>query len=84
MLLRAEEIIVSIWKQRSDLRNTGTIPDSVILSRDQYRTIREYHVSLGTLENEEMDYLAEDRIFDLDILIDSDSKDGPRVMSSGS
>lgn len=67
--MRAEELIVEIYRQRSLLIAEGSEPRTVVMSARHYRMIRDYHADLGALEGTASDYLGRHRIFDLEIAI---------------
>lgn len=67
---RAEELIVEIWRQRSVLTQTGRRPARVVLSPENHRIIQAYRARLGTLDNEQLDYLGTHDLFGLEIFVD--------------
>ncbi len=68
---RAEELVVEIYRQLSEAREKGEHPKELILSMDQWRQIRAWHAARGVMEQApHMDYITEDSIFGLEVLID--------------
>ena len=68
--MRAEELIVEIYRQRSELVKEGLKPVRVVLSSDHYKLIQSYRGQLGELASREIDYLDPYRIFDLEICVE--------------
>ena len=68
--MRAEELIVEIYRQRSELVNEGLKPVRVVISADHYKLIQAYRGQLGELASREVDYLDPYRIFDLEICVE--------------
>ena len=75
--MRAEELIVEIYRQRSELAERGLIPERVVLSAAQYKLIQDYRSRLGDLSRRDADYLDLYRVFDLEICIEE--IESPRV-----
>jgi len=76
--MRAEELVAEIYRQKRVLQESGEHPDTVILSLEAWRHIRAWHLALGVMENSpHKDYIGEDTIFDMTVLIDS--SDSPIV-----
>ncbi len=76
--LRPEELVVEIYRQLAAAREQGDRPDQVTLSMKQWRSIRAWHAARGVMEQApHMDYITEDSIFGLDVMIDGVS--APRV-----
>lgn len=70
--MRAEEIIADIYRQKIELQKKGLNPGQVILNMDAWRHIRAWHLARGIMEQApHMDYITEDSIFEMDVLIDS-------------
>ena len=70
--MRAEELIAEIYRQKTELQSKGVKPKKIILSMEAWRQIRAWHISLGSMEQApHMDYIGEDTIFGLGILIDA-------------
>lgn len=68
---RAEEIILGVYKEKIECRNRGFVPRQVVMNMGQYRSIQNYHRRLGKLEGDMPDYISQDSLFGLDILIDN-------------
>lgn len=75
---RPEELIVEIYRQKKERTESGLSPSQVIMSMKTLRFIRNYHSSLGSLENSLPDYIGEDTIFGLEIMIDN--REGVKVL----
>lgn len=74
---RPEELIVEIYRQKSEHFRAGLKASQVIMSQKTWRIIRAYHSSLGILEGNLPDYIGEDSIFGLDVMLDG--REGIRV-----
>jgi hypothetical protein len=68
--VRAEELIVEIYRQRSELAGQGQNPGRVVMSAVHYRLIQEYRTRLGELSSQNSDYLDPYRVFDLEICVE--------------
>lgn len=75
--LRAEELILEVYRQRQALVGAGTSPARVIMSRAHYDAIQRYHAMLGDLPEGSSDYIDRYRLFDLEICVED--VDAPRV-----
>ncbi|MBF9017399.1 hypothetical protein [Oceanispirochaeta sp. M2] len=72
MAMRAEELVAEIYRQKIELQKDGANPKQLILNMDAWRHIRAWHLARGIMEKApHMDYITEDSIFDLEILIDA-------------
>ena len=69
--MRAEEIIVEIYRQKNELTGKGTVPTKVIMTKEQYDTLKRYKARLGELPDNAMDYITEDSLFGLPIFLDN-------------
>jgi hypothetical protein len=70
--MRAEELIADIYRQKTELQKEGLNPGQVILNMEAWRHIRAWHLARGIMEQTpHMDYITEDSIFEMEILIDS-------------
>lgn len=69
--MRAEELLVELWKQVLENREKGRGAEAVILTPAQYRILQEYRKKLGDLPNPDLDYLTPYTLFNLPIFIDS-------------
>lgn len=47
--MRAEELLVELWKQVLENKEKGRGAEAVILTPSQYRTLQEYRKKLGDL-----------------------------------
>jgi hypothetical protein len=68
--VRAEELIVEIYRQRSELAGQGQNPGRVVMSAGHYNLIQEYRTRLGELTSQDSDYLDPYRVFDLEICVE--------------
>ncbi len=68
--MRAEELIVEIYRQRSELVKAGQHPVRVVMAASHYKLMQAYRDRLGDLESREIDYLDSYRIFDLEICVE--------------
>ena len=78
--MRAEELIVEIYRQRAELVREGRAPAKAVMSGDHYKLIQAYRGRLGELSSREVDYLDPYRIFDLEICVED--IESPRVQSA--
>jgi hypothetical protein len=69
----AQELLLAIWKRRTELVEQGKQPEGVVLSRAQYELLQSYNARLGELPNQQLDYIEKYRVFDLPIYVDNDS-----------
>jgi len=70
--MRAEELVAEIYRQKRALQASGGTPGTVVLSLEAWRHIRAWHLALGVMEQSpHRDYIGEDTIFDMTVLIDS-------------
>jgi hypothetical protein len=69
--MRAEEIVIELWRQLCALRSCGVSPGRIILSPENYRQVQAWHIALGELENPERDYISRHSIFGLPVFIDA-------------
>jgi len=69
--MRAEELVAEIYRQKLEVQDSGGSPRQVIMSMDAWRHIRAWHLSRGVMEQApHMDYISDDSIFGLEVLID--------------
>jgi tetratricopeptide (TPR) repeat protein len=64
---RAEELIAEVYRQLSQMRNRGEVPEKVILKAELWNVIQDYRRSLGVVTGPVPDYLTEDGLFGLEI-----------------
>lgn len=69
--IRAEELIVNIYRDKLKFQEKGLNPTRVIMPMEYYRKIRKYHAGLGELAGPYGDYITEDEIFGLSVFIDN-------------
>lgn len=69
--MRAEEIIMEVYKQKLERQKAGLRCQNVVMNMDHYRCIQEYHRNLGSLQGDLPDYINQDSLFGLEILIDN-------------
>ena len=75
--IRAEEIIVEVYRQRREIVERGGTPEWVVLSPEHYRLVQAYHAQLGEAPEGRADYIDRYRLFDLEIRVER--VDEPRV-----
>ncbi len=80
--MKAEELIVEVYRQRSELVGAGQEPVRVVMCADHYKLIQAYRDRLGELASSEIDYLDPYRIFDLEICVEE--IETPNVQTTGS
>jgi hypothetical protein len=68
--MEAQEIILTVWKQKNEMIEGGTQPTRLIMSAADFEKIREYKARLGELPQPEMDYLQEEALFGIPVFID--------------
>lgn len=66
---RAEELIAEIYRQLSELRSSGKVPQRVLLPIAYIRRLRIYHALVGAANIDKSEYLAHDSIFGLDFFV---------------
>jgi hypothetical protein len=76
--LRPEELIAEIYRQKIERQAAGLSGTQVIMSLTTWRIIRAWHLSLGQLESSLPDYIGEDHIFGLEVMIDN--REGVKVL----
>ena len=68
--MRAEELIVEIYRQRSELAGQGKRPGRVVMSASHYKLLQAYRARLGELTSQNSDYLETYEVFDLEICVE--------------
>ncbi|MBI9098689.1 MAG: hypothetical protein JEY91_09430 [Spirochaetaceae bacterium] len=68
---RAEELIISIYKNKLDLQKKGISASRIIMTMEIYKKIKTYHLSLGEIQGEFGDYITDDEIFGIPVYIDN-------------
>lgn len=68
--IRAEELIVTIYKKKMDLHDEGKIASRIIMSMETFKKIKLYHLGLGEVQGEFGDYITDDEIFGIPVFID--------------
>ncbi len=81
--MRAEELIVEIYRQRSELVEGGQKPVRVVLSVEHYKVLQAYRGQLGEPVSREIDYLDPYRIFDLEICVEEIEIPSVQVPNAG-
>ena len=81
--MRAEELIVEIYRQRSELVEEGQKPVRVVISAEHHKLIQAYRGQLGELASREVDYLDPYRIFDLEICVEEIETPNVQVSDPG-
>lgn len=67
--VRAEEIIVEIYRRKKEMLSAGTKPAQILLSPPVYRILKEYRKKIGVIGGSVPDYLQADSIFGLEICL---------------
>lgn len=73
----AEEIIVTVYQQMTEIRQAGGIAEGILLTQDRYRQLQQYRARLGTLPEGMPDYITKDALFGLPIF--AGSADDPAI-----
>jgi len=68
--IRAEELIISIYKKKIDLQEKGITAARIIMPMVYYKKIKNYHLNLGEMQGKFSDYITEDEIFGIPVFID--------------
>ncbi len=68
--IRAEELIVTIYKKKSDLQDMGKRASRIIMTMESFKKIQKYHLGLGEVQGELGDYITDDEIFGIPVFID--------------
>lgn len=68
--VRAEELILDVYRQRRELLEQGREAQRVVMSPAHYRSIQRFHALLGELPEGAVDYIDRYRLFDLEICIE--------------
>ncbi len=76
--IRPEELIVEIYRQKTERAEAGLSGTQVIMSMGTWKKIRSYHCSLGILRGSLPDYINRDTIFGLEVMIDD--REGVKVL----
>jgi hypothetical protein len=76
--VRPEELIVEVYRQKTERTAAGLSATQVVMSQKTWRTIRTYHASLGTLNGNLPDYINKDSLFGLEIMLDN--REGVKVL----
>ena len=69
--LRAEELIIHIYKNKVVLGDRGIRASRIVMSMESYNKIRKYHLGLGEIQGYWGDYITEDEIFGIPVFIDT-------------
>ncbi len=69
--MRIEELLVDIYSQKRRMEEQKKKPTQVIMSLRLFKVIRFYRLMIGSSGDLPGDYLGEDTLFDLEIMIDS-------------
>lgn len=69
--MEAAEIIVTVWKKKTEMQQAGAAPERLVLSTENYKKLQEYKSRLGTLPHPERDYLQKDSLFGIPVFIDN-------------
>lgn len=64
---RAEEIIVDVYRQITEIQSRGRQPEKVIMLPELWQLVNNYRQSLGIIDGPHPDYLSEDTLFGLEI-----------------
>ena len=69
--MEAPEIIVTVWKKKTEMQQAGSKPARLVLSVENYKNLQEYKSRLGSLPDPERDYLQKDSLFGIPVFIDN-------------
>lgn len=69
--IRAEELIVNIYRDKINLQERGINPKRIVMPMESFRKIRAYHAGLGEIQGQFGDYITEDEIFGIPVYIDN-------------
>ncbi len=70
--MRAEELVVEIYRQKKELQAHNSKASQVVMSMEAWRHIQAWHRARGPLERApHLDYIHEDSIFGLEVFIDN-------------
>jgi hypothetical protein len=75
--LTAEEIVLSVWKMKKKMLDSGQTPRRLVISGLDFKKVQAYKERLGELPNPDMDYLQEESVFGIPVFIEECSP--PRV-----
>lgn len=67
----APEIIVTVWKIKSEMLESGKTPKRLVLSSENYNKLVDYKSRLGELPHPERDYLQKDSLFGIPVYLDN-------------
>ncbi len=73
----AEEIIVTVYRQLTEMREAGKPAAGILLQQECYRQLQQYRTRLGALPEGLPDYISEEALFGLPIYAASPT--GPAV-----
>ncbi|MDC7222620.1 MAG: hypothetical protein PQJ60_02700 [Spirochaetales bacterium] len=71
-------MIAEIYRQKTERQQAGLTGTQVIMSLTTWRIIRAWHLSLGQLKGNLPDYIGEDHVFGLEVMIDN--REGVKVL----
>ena len=80
-VMRAEELIVNVFRQKSQLTRGGRHANMVVMSRENYDAIEDYRRKLPPYPPGVPDYLTQHTIFGLPIFIDNECECEVRIGS---
>lgn len=69
--IRAEELIVNIYRDKLNLQEKGVKASRIVMAMNHYKKIKTYHAGLGEVQGPYGDYITEDEIFGLPVFIDN-------------
>lgn len=69
--VRAEELIVTIYRDKLKLQEKGIQARRIVMPMNLYRRIKAYHAGLGDIQGQYSDYITDDEIFGIPVFIDN-------------
>jgi hypothetical protein len=65
------ELIAQIYAERKKRIEMGLKPKYLVIDKATYQALQFFKAGLGDLPSEESDYITKDRLFDLEICLES-------------
>jgi len=69
--MEAQEIVITVWKKRIEIIQSGKNPERLVLSTENYKKLRSYKSQLGELPRPGLDYLQKESLFGIPLFIDN-------------
>ena len=76
--IRPEELIIEVYRQKIERTEAGLSASQVVMSQKTWRQICIYHTSLGKLKGSLPDYINNDSLFGLEVMLDN--REGVKVL----